>query len=99
MTLSYACGIFGNGLKEDRFHQIASGTDPPAQAFRRLALCQDAAHTILSPLSLLLIVVLLVLALGAFPRWGYSKSWGYAPTGTLGKILIIVLVFALLGYL
>jgi len=54
---------------------------------------------VLSPLSLLLVVVLLVLALGAFPRWGYSKNWGYAPTGTLGTILIIVLLFALLGYL
>lgn len=54
---------------------------------------------VLSPLSLLLIVVLVILALGAFPRWGYSKNWGYAPTGTLGTILIIVLLFALLGYL
>ncbi len=54
---------------------------------------------VLSPLSLLLVVVLLVLALGAFPRWGYSKNWGYAPTGTLGTILVIVLLFALLGYL
>jgi hypothetical protein len=54
---------------------------------------------ILSPLSLILVVVLVILALGAFPRWGYSKNWGYAPSGTLGTILIIVLLFALLGYL
>ncbi|MEP7210974.1 MAG: DUF3309 family protein [Alphaproteobacteria bacterium] len=54
---------------------------------------------VLSPLALILVVVLVILALGAFPRWGYSKSWGYAPTGTLGTVLIIVLLFALLGYL
>jgi hypothetical protein len=52
-----------------------------------------------SPLALILVVVLLVLALGAFPRWGYSRNWGYAPTGTLGTVLLIVLLFALLGYL
>jgi hypothetical protein len=53
----------------------------------------------LSNTALLLIVVLLVLALGAAPSWGYSRSWGYWPSGTLGTILIIVLLFALLGYL
>ena len=53
----------------------------------------------LSTTALLLIVVLLILAIGAVPRWGYSRGWGYAPSGTLGTILIIVLLFALLGYL
>jgi len=53
----------------------------------------------LSTTSLLLIVVLLVLVLGAVPSWGYSRSWGYWPSGTLGTILVIVLIFALLGYL
>lgn len=54
---------------------------------------------VLSPLALILVVVLVLLALGAFPRWGYSRNWGYAPTGTFGTILVIVLLFALLGYL
>jgi Protein of unknown function (DUF3309) len=53
----------------------------------------------LSTTSLLLLVVLLVLVLGAVPSWPHSKSWGYAPSGMLGTILIIVLIFALLGYL
>lgn len=53
----------------------------------------------LSTTSLLLLVVLLVLVLGAVPSWPHSKSWGYAPSGTLGTILVIVLIFALLGYL
>jgi hypothetical protein len=53
----------------------------------------------LSTTSLLLIVVLLILVLGAVPSWGYSRSWGYWPSGTLGAILVIVLLFALLGYL
>ena len=53
----------------------------------------------LSTTSLLLIVVLLILVLGAVPSWGHSRNWGYWPSGTLGTILVIVLIFALLGYL
>jgi hypothetical protein len=48
-------------------------------------------------LGTILIVVLLLLLLGAWPAWPYSRSWGYYPTGTLGLVLVIVLVLALLG--
>jgi hypothetical protein len=47
---------------------------------------------------LLLIVVILLLA-GAFPRWPHSRKWGYAPSGTLGVVLVIVIVLMLLGHL
>lgn len=53
----------------------------------------------LSTTSLILLVVLLILVLGAVPSWPHSRGWGYAPSGTLGTILVIVLIFALLGYL
>jgi hypothetical protein len=53
----------------------------------------------LSTTSLLLIVVLLILVLGAVPSWPHSRAWGYWPSGALGTILVIVLIFALLGYL
>ena len=53
----------------------------------------------LSTTALVLIVVLAVLAFGAYPRWAHSRNWGYAPTGALGTILLIVLLFVLLGYL
>jgi hypothetical protein len=45
----------------------------------------------------ILIVVLLLLLLGAWPAWPHSRSWGYYPSGTLGLILVIMLVLALLG--
>jgi len=48
-------------------------------------------------LGTILIVVLLLLLLGAWPSWPYSRSWGYYPSSTLGLVLVIVLVLALLG--
>jgi Protein of unknown function (DUF3309) len=44
------------------------------------------------------LIVLLILALvGAFPRWVYSRDWGYWPSGGLGLVLLIVLVLVLMG--
>jgi hypothetical protein len=48
-------------------------------------------------LSTILIVILILLLIGALPRWPYSAGWGYGPGGLLGTILIIVLILALLG--
>ena len=47
----------------------------------------------------ILIIVLVLLLLGAVPAWPYSRSWGYAPGGTLGTLLLIVLILVLLGYI
>ena len=43
-------------------------------------------------LRLLLIIVLVILLLGALPSWPYSSGWGYYPSGTLGLILLIVII-------
>ncbi|HTH62422.1 MAG TPA: DUF3309 family protein [Paraburkholderia sp.] len=48
-------------------------------------------------LGTILIIVLILLLIGALPSWPYSRSWGYAPTGTLGIIVIIVVVLVLMG--
>lgn len=44
-----------------------------------------------------LIVVLILMLVGALPRWGHSRSWGYGPSGGLGLVLVILLVLLLLG--
>lgn len=45
-----------------------------------------------------ILIVLLILALvGGLPTWGYSRSWGYGPSGVVGLILVILLVLWLLG--
>jgi hypothetical protein len=44
------------------------------------------------------LIVLLILALiGAFPQWGYSRDWGYSPSGGLGLVLVVVVILAWLG--
>ena len=48
-------------------------------------------------LGTLLLVVLLLLLVGALPSWPYSRDWGYYPSGGLGLLLIILLIFILLG--
>jgi hypothetical protein len=45
----------------------------------------------------LLVIILVLLLIGALPRWGYNSHWGYAPFGGLTTILIIVLILWLLG--
>ena len=44
---------------------------------------------------LILLIVLLLLAVGAFPTWPYSRDWGYYPSGGLGVVLLIVLIVVL----
>ena len=46
-------------------------------------------------LSLLLMIVLIVLLLGALPAWPYSTGWGYYPSSGLGLILLIVVILVL----
>jgi len=46
---------------------------------------------------LILVIILILLLVGAVPRWGYSRGWRYGPSGILGLILIIVLILLLLG--
>ena len=50
-------------------------------------------------LSTVLIVVLILMLLGAWPRWPHSRNWGYYPSGGLGLILLIIIILALLGRL
>jgi hypothetical protein len=46
---------------------------------------------------ILLLVILILLLIGAVPAWGYSRGWGYYPSGTVGLILIILIILLALG--
>jgi len=46
---------------------------------------------------ILLLILLLILLIGSVPAWGYSRDWGYYPSGTIGLILIILIIILALG--
>jgi hypothetical protein len=46
---------------------------------------------------MILLIILILILLGVIPTWGHSKSWGYAPGGTVGLLLIILIVLLLMG--
>ena len=45
----------------------------------------------------ILLFVVLVLAIGVWPMWPHSRSWGYAPSGILSVLLVIFLIWAIAG--
>lgn len=50
-------------------------------------------------LGTILLIVLILMLIGAFPTWSHSKNWGYGPSGGLGLIVIIIIVLLLMGRL
>ena len=45
----------------------------------------------------ILLIIIIILAVGVFPAWPHSASWGYYPSGGLGTILIIIVILMLMG--
>lgn len=50
-------------------------------------------------LSTIVLVVLILALIGVLPAWPHSRSWGYAPSGVLTLVVIILLVLVLTGRL
>ena len=42
-------------------------------------------------------VFLILAVFGALPTWRYSSNWGYFPSGGLGLVLVVLLIFFVLG--
>jgi len=47
-------------------------------------------------LTILLIVLLLIL-IRALPAWPYSQGWGYYPSGSVGLIVVVLVVLLVMG--
>lgn len=45
----------------------------------------------------IIVVILIILLIASLPSWGYSRGWGYYPSGGLGLILLIVIILFLMG--
>ncbi|MGO4813424.1 DUF3309 family protein [Cupriavidus sp. 2MCAB6] len=48
-------------------------------------------------LGTILLILLILVLIGAMPAWPHSRSWGYAPSGLLGLVLLIVIVLLVMG--
>lgn len=44
----------------------------------------------------ILLIILVLLLIGALPRWNHSREWGYAPVGGIGLALLILVVLILM---
>jgi hypothetical protein len=49
--------------------------------------------------STILLVILILLLIGAFPTWPHSAGWGYYPSSGIGLLLIIVIILLITGRL
>ena len=48
-------------------------------------------------MELIIVIVLVLLLVGSFPVFPYSREWGYRGSGVLGTILLIVVILWLLN--
>lgn len=48
-------------------------------------------------LGTILLVVLILMLLGAIPAWPHSKNWGYAPSGGLSLVVLILIILLITG--
>jgi len=67
--------------------------DSPAAAAGRSD--NDKEHA----MGTILLIILILLLIGAFPSWPYSRGWGYYPSGLLGIVVIVLIVMLLTGRL
>jgi hypothetical protein len=49
-------------------------------------------------LSTILLIILILLLLGALPAWPHSRGWGYYPSSGLGLLVVILIVILLMGH-
>lgn len=47
----------------------------------------------------ILLVILILVVIGAFPSWPHSRSWGYGPSGVVGLIVIVLIIMLVTGRL
>ena len=45
----------------------------------------------------IIVIILVLLFVGSFPVFPYSRDWGYRGSGGLGTILLIVIILWALG--
>lgn len=39
----------------------------------------------------LLLIIMMLLLIAAFPTWPHSQDWGYVPSGSMGLVAVVIL--------
>ncbi len=69
-----------------------------SRSSREIKDCHAPAEFVTSPaMRTILIIILILLLIGAFPAWPYSSGWGYYPAGGIGLVLLILIILAIVG--
>jgi hypothetical protein len=50
-------------------------------------------------MSLIVLILLIIILIGALPSWPYSSGWGYYPSGGIGLVLLILIILLVTGRL
>ena len=48
-------------------------------------------------LGMILLIVLILAVMGVIPAWPHSRSWGYAPSGVVSLVVVVLLVMLVTG--
>jgi hypothetical protein len=46
-------------------------------------------------MGLILLIIVILLLFGSLPTWGYSRRWGYGPSGAASVLVFILLLLLL----
>ena len=49
------------------------------------------------PIGTILLIILILALVGIIPVWPHSRSWGYAPSGGVGLVVLILVILLLMG--
>lgn len=72
---------------------------PRGDIYNRLADCTRTTCEIFEHMGTILLIIVVLLLIGALPRWPYSSGWGYYPSGGLGLLLLILIILLILRYI
>lgn len=45
------------------------------------------------------VILLAIVSIFLFPTWGHSRSWGYAPFGGLGGLILLLIILKIFGFI
>jgi hypothetical protein len=62
-----------------------------------LATKRKSAQEMTMSLGTILLIILVLMLIGAVPAWPHSRGWGYAPSGGLGLVVVVLVVLLLMG--